>query len=115
MDRISSAPYTQIQRISVILGEEQVELITKPGLPKWDIFSPTTNLLIENADIQPGDSILLYGGHLGVLAVYLTRRYPLARIFATDHLHTSLEMTRQTLEVNHVESVYIIEDIEIPA
>lgn len=114
MDSISPASYTQVQHISVILGREQVELITKPGLPEWDFYSPSTNVFIEHAEIKPDATILLFGCHLGVLAAYLARRFPQTRLFITDQLYTSLEMTRLTLEANQAESVNILSETAIP-
>jgi 16S rRNA (guanine1207-N2)-methyltransferase len=110
----NSPAYSQIQCISMVLGREQVELITKPGLPEWDSFSPSSNLFFDNGSIKPGDSMLLFGCHLGALASAITRQYSQSHVYITDHLHTSLDMTHQTLEKNSARSVDILTEITIP-
>ena len=63
---------------------------------------------------MPLHSILLFGCHMGALAVFLTHKYPQSQISTTDHLNTSLAMTYQTLLANQVGSVNLISDVEIP-
>ncbi len=115
MRRGSYPPYTQVQRQSIRLGGEQVELVTKPGLPAWGTTAPSTELFIEKAALQDGDTILLYGCHLGPLATWQYRNQPSLQVHLTDHNHTSLEMARQTLEANHSELASLHYSVEPPA
>ncbi len=112
MDAIPAAPHQGVNHFLVKLGEEQLELVTKPGLPSWNQVSPSHQLVIENALIKPADNMLLFGSHMGVLAAQITRRYPHVKLQITDRNHTSLEMARLTLAANHVQSVNIISPVE---
>ncbi len=109
-----AAPYTLVHQFSVKLAQEQVHIVTKPGLPAWNLVSPSTQLFIENARIKPGSTVLLYGCHLGPLAVHLARFLSQVQLYITDHNHTSLEMTRLTLEANDVHLFNIISSIKLP-
>jgi 16S rRNA (guanine1207-N2)-methyltransferase len=107
-------PYAGEHHFSVILGKDPIELITKPGLPEWDLISPSTQLLAEHSVIKPTDSVMLYGCHQGALGVYLARGLPEGQLWITDHNQTALEMTQKTLKANNISSVNILTDIDLP-
>jgi 16S rRNA (guanine1207-N2)-methyltransferase len=113
MNQISIAPYWQVQQFTVNLGSEQVELVTKPGLPSWNLVSPSNRLFIENTVIKAGDRALLYGCHMDSVAVYLTRFYPNLQIFLTDQNHTALEMASRTLSANRITTVTVLATVEL--
>jgi 16S rRNA (guanine1207-N2)-methyltransferase len=109
----SVVPNTNNCNFSVNLGTEQIEVITKPGLPEWDLVSPSMQLLVEYARIDPTDSVLLYGCHQGALGAYLAHNLPKVQLTITDHNYTALETTKQTLSANNVSSVTILTDIDL--
>ncbi len=108
------APYTRVRKFSVILGKEQIEVVSKPGLPEWEVVSPCVQLCVENVRIGPSNSVLLYGSHQGALGVYLARNLPKAQLSISDYDTVMLDVTRQTLSANHVSSVNILVDIDLP-
>lgn len=110
----TAAPYHQEYQFSVRLGKEQVQLVTKPSLLSWKQASVSSQLFFENAAINPGDTVLLYGCHLGPLAVSLARKIPSLQVLITDINHTALEMTRLTLAANHIHSIDLITAVDLP-
>jgi 16S rRNA (guanine1207-N2)-methyltransferase len=103
-----------IRKVLVKLGKDQIEVVTKPGLPQWDLVSPSIQLLADYARIDPTDSVLMYGHHMGALGVYLSRNLPKCQLSITDNNLSVLEMTRMTLQANNVHSVNILTRIELP-
>jgi 16S rRNA (guanine1207-N2)-methyltransferase len=113
MNSISAAvPYTQVHQSTVVLGGQQIELVTKPGLPGWNTSSPSIQLFIEHAAIEPACSILLYGSYAGALASRLALDDPRLQVSITDRDHTSLALARLTLEANHIEIADIISNVD---
>jgi 16S rRNA (guanine1207-N2)-methyltransferase len=110
----SFLPYTETQRSSASLHGEDINIITKPGLPGWNEISPATQLLAEQVKINPGDSILLLGGSQG-LAVHLARQLEHGSLVINDNNHTTLEMTRLTLEANNISTYKILPVVELPS
>jgi 16S rRNA (guanine1207-N2)-methyltransferase len=107
-------PYTDIRKFIVKLGKEQIEVVSKPGLPEWEHVSPSVQLFAEFAKIGPTDSVLLYGSHQGALGVYLARKLTQAQLSIADHNGTMLELTQRTLSANNISSVSILTDIDLP-
>ncbi|MFZ0533418.1 MAG: methyltransferase [Anaerolineales bacterium] len=109
-----NVPYAGEHHYSVILGKDSIEVITKPGLPDWDLISPSTQLLAKYPVIKPTDSVLLYGCHQGALGVYLARSLPEGLLWLTDNNQTALDMIQMTLKANNISSANILIDIELP-
>jgi len=107
-------PYTGLRHFSVNLGNEPIEVVTKTGLPDWNLISPATQLLAECTSITTNDSVLLYGCHQGALAVYLARNLPKGQLSITDINHSALVLTQMTLAANNISSVNILAGIELP-
>lgn len=116
MSHNSINPSINVHKFSVKLGKDQFELVTKPGLPDWDLVCPSTQLLAEYAAVNPTDSVLLYGCHQGALGAYLARNLLQGQLSITDTNYTALEITQQTLSANNIpiESVNILTDIDLP-
>jgi 16S rRNA (guanine1207-N2)-methyltransferase len=113
MEHNPTAPYNQLQRFKVILGQEQLDMVTKPGLSAWKVVFPSLQLFISTASFSPGDRVLLLGCHLGVLAAFLARVHPGLSLFLTDHSYNSLEMARLTLAANYINGVTILNTTEL--
>jgi 16S rRNA (guanine1207-N2)-methyltransferase len=114
MNSKSIVPSTDIRKLSVKLGKEQIEVVTKPGLPEWDLVFPSLQLFAEYAKIDPTDNVLVHGCHQGALGVYLSRNLPECQLSITDYNYTVLEMAQLTLKVNNISSVNILPDIDLP-
>lgn len=107
-------PYAGVRHLSVDLVDGPIEVVTKLGLPDWALISPSTQLLADCISVNPNDSVLLYGCHQGVLAVHLARNLSNGQLSITDIDYSALELTRMTLAANHVNSVSILTDIDLP-
>jgi 16S rRNA (guanine1207-N2)-methyltransferase len=117
MDKNSIVPSTDTLNMLVKICKEQIEIVTRPGLPAWDLVSPSVQLLAEYGRINPADSVLLFGCHIGALGAYLARLLPKIQLTITDDNFNSLEVAKQTLLVNSIplESVSILPEIDLPS
>jgi len=110
----STVPYEQIRQISLVLGKEPINIVTKPGLLDWDRLSPSTELLGEYSNFRPTDSVLLFGCHQAALVVFLARNLSGDKLWVTGHDAVAFEMARRTLSVNKISTVRFLTDIDIP-
>lgn len=114
MARLTSGQYEEEKQFPAILGQESLEIVTKPGLPAWDSLPPSTRLLAEYPQILPADHVLILGSHHGALSVVLARQLRSGQLWVTDTDIIAIEMTRKTLSSNHIDSVHVISSIDIP-
>ncbi len=61
-------PYPEREKFVAFLGQEQLELVTAPGLPDWNLVYPSLQLLAQYPSFEPDHPILVYGSHSGALA-----------------------------------------------
>jgi 16S rRNA (guanine1207-N2)-methyltransferase len=106
-----------VRQLSVSLGNQQIELLTTPGLPEWDDLSPSINLLAKYSKVNPSENVMLLGCDLGSLCVHLLRLYPAISLVVHDQNATALEMCRHTLAANGISPgpVNILASAELPA
>jgi 16S rRNA (guanine1207-N2)-methyltransferase len=114
MRKISSQPYEQSKQYSVNLCNEVIEVVTKPGLPDWDQLQPSAELLAKYPKLLPSDRVLLMGSHHGALSVYIARQLSIGQLPVMDNNYIALEMTHKTLEANHISSVDLITNVNLP-
>lgn len=114
MDPKANLLWSNYREFSVKLGQEQICLVTNPGLPEWRLAAPSIQLLADHASLNPTAVVLLFGYHLGVLGVYWSRNLPKCQLSITDDNYSVLEMTRMTLESNEIFSVNLQTDIDLP-
>ena len=104
----------QVRQISMVLGKESIEIVTRPGLSNWDRLSPSTELLVKYPSFHPSDTLLLFGCHQAALAVFLARVLSGDNLWVTDYDTVALEMARRTLSINQISTVRFLTDIDIP-
>jgi 16S rRNA (guanine1207-N2)-methyltransferase len=114
MKLLSTVPYEEVKHISLILGKEPIEVVTKPGLSSWDRSSPSLELLAEYSKFRPTDSVLLFGCYPAALAVYIARNLSSDKLWVSGHDAIEFEMCRKTLSVNQISTVRFLTDIDIP-
>jgi 16S rRNA (guanine1207-N2)-methyltransferase len=107
-------PYEQEKCISMKLSGEIIEVISKPGLQDWDQLLPSTELLAEYQKVRPSDNVHIFGCHHGALCVFTARELPFGKLSISDNNSIALELTRKSLEVNHISSAYQITGAELP-
>ncbi len=101
-------PYEQEKCISMKLSGENIEVISKPGLQDWDQLVPSTELLAEFQSVLPSDYVHIFGCHNGALCVFTAQELPFGKLSISDNNSIALEMTRKSLEANHISSTYQI-------
>jgi 16S rRNA (guanine1207-N2)-methyltransferase len=111
----AAIPRPDIQNYQVKLGNLQLEIFSLPGLPAWELSSPSARLIAEHALFSPPNQVLLFGCHQGALAAYLAQILPSGQLTITDHNFTALEATRLTLSANDVPQADIQTGIELPS
>lgn len=112
--QLSAIPHQDIQKFLVKLGDLQLEVFSQPGLPDWELSSPSTHLIAEHAEFSSADQVILFGCHQGALAAYLARILHAGKLTITDHNSTALELTRLTLAANDAPPVEILTRIDLP-
>ncbi len=114
MDNTPVSPSADLRKFSVQLSKEQIEFITHPGLPGWDLVSPSLNLLADYSSIGADNSVLLLGSHQAAVAASLSRKLTKAHFTISDINSTALEVAFRTVEANHTPSVSFLPDIDLP-
>ncbi len=92
--------YYDMTRQRVTLDGLRVVFHTKAGLETWGEVETSVCLLAENADVQPGDRVLLLESGTGVLAVWAARRG--GEVHCYDDSLIAIRLTRETLAANSV-------------
>lgn len=63
---------------------------------------------LESIDFQPGDIVLDIGGHVGLFALYVAKRWPGVRVISYEPSATNFERFARNLELAGVENVEAI-------
>lgn len=113
MNRVPAESYEETRQFSYSIGNQLIQVVSKPGLSDWNALPPASRLLAEYPHPLPTDRILLLGCHHGALAVALAHLLKQGKLWVTDVDFIALEMTRQTLELNHIESVGFQSSIDL--
>lgn len=98
----------------MMLGDEPILVVSKPGLPDWNMLPSSTKLLADNAVIRDSDRILLFGCHHGVLSVYLARHLAGGHLYITDNDGIALSLAEKTLVANNISGVDLVTSSELP-
>jgi 16S rRNA (guanine1207-N2)-methyltransferase len=106
--------YDQPVQFIFKIGGEEIEVISKPGLPDWDKLLPSTLLLALNARLHKGDNVLLIGSHQGALGIFLARHLIDGKLTIMDNSYIALQMTDKTMALNDIQSVNLITSIDLP-
>jgi 16S rRNA (guanine1207-N2)-methyltransferase len=110
-----TTPYTQVIRLKLRLGEETIEVGSKPGLPDWDRLSPATVLIGERI-IFPKDARVLYlGCGNGAGAVAVARQLTSRQLWLCDINYLAIRMAAETISLNRIANAQMLSDINLPA
>ncbi len=108
-------PYYHTTRFSAVLGGQQIAVVSKPGLPEWDIIAPAAELLGNLVRPVHGENLLLLGCGHGALAAALAQQIAPGLVWATDDHIIALEMTSITAQANQVNNLRLLSQIDLPA
>jgi 16S rRNA (guanine1207-N2)-methyltransferase len=107
--------YKSLTEFTTSLGENQIRVISKPGLPYWDAINPACQLILRNFQPAPNIRMLLLGGGHGALAVWLAQQLHKGELWVYDTNFLALMLTKKTLNINHITNYHIYPDISIPS
>ncbi|MCU0487565.1 MAG: methyltransferase [Anaerolineales bacterium] len=91
-----------------------ITIATKPGLPNWDQLNPSTALIAELCQAEPGQRILYLGIGHGAGAAALAQRFRSCQFVALDLNAIALKMSAQTIAVNQLSNVRLVDWIDCP-
>ncbi len=109
----TQSSYYQIREFSARLGEQTIQVVSKPGIPHWDAVSPASLLLAEAVEPADGDRALLIGCGHGALGVALSRRARAGEVALMDVSCIAAAMARRTLRANAVANARVCESISV--
>jgi 16S rRNA (guanine1207-N2)-methyltransferase len=106
--------YARIHTFTTRLRGQPVVYLSKPGMPDWQLVSPSQQLLAEQSNLAPGSQALLFGSAQGAAAAVLARLLAPGELWISDPHCIAVEMTRRTLQVNGLQAAQISPLIELP-
>jgi 16S rRNA (guanine1207-N2)-methyltransferase len=106
-------PYYQTRSFSANLGDQTVQIISKPGMPNWDHVSPAHLLLADSVKLAPEARALLIGCGHGALGVALSKRPGAGAVVMIDTSVIALRMAERTLQANEVTNATVCADISV--
>jgi 16S rRNA (guanine1207-N2)-methyltransferase len=89
--------------ISAHLRGVTLEFYTAPGVFSPDRVDEGTRLLVENAVVRPGDTVLDMGCGYGVIGIAIARSVPRTRVYMVDINRAAVKLARQNARLNGVE------------
>lgn len=109
-----SQSYTTIRTFQARLAGQSVWVATKPGLTNWDQVNPSTALIAETCQAEPGQRILYLGSGHGAGAAALAQRFRQCQILVLDLNAIALKMSAKTMVLNQLANVHLIDWIDCP-
>ena len=91
--------YYSRKKFIVNLQDQEIEVVSKPGIPDWDRLSNKARLLADNAQVDSDSRILLLGCGHGALGVFLARKAFCGNVILMDTSIIALNIAKSTLEI----------------
>ena len=105
--------YYQIHTLSATLGNQPVQIVSKPGIPDWDRVSPAQSLIAAALKPAPEARVLVLGCGHGGLGVTLARQAYNGAVVLLDSSCIALDMTERTLRANGVTNAQVCMGISV--
>lgn len=105
--------YEQTHSFSAQLGDQPVQFVSKPGIPRWDNVGPAERLLCDLARLHAAARVLVLGCGHGALGVALARRVPAGHVQMADISSIAVALARQTLAANQIGNAHVAEAINL--
>lgn len=105
--------YEKPVRFTTFAVGEELVYYSKPGLPNWNEFTPSIELLAGQVLTQPGQHILWLGCGHGAGAAALARKHPSATYLLVDTNLIALQMSALTARANHLSNLQISQEITL--
>jgi 16S rRNA (guanine1207-N2)-methyltransferase len=105
MDNPLHLTYYQPRKFTISLCGQNVQVITKPGLPDWDKVAPGVQLLAEVVSLKKDYQVLLLGCGNGALGVAIGRQVNEGMLQMVDTSWIALRIARMTMAENELTHV----------
>ncbi len=114
MKPFDPAAYRQPRILAAELGNERLTIITRPGFADWEDVSPSAALLAAEAEIAPGQRVLVGPCGHGALGVWAARQTGPERVTCLDTNWIAAEMARATCARNGLGGVHVAAEPPCP-
>jgi FkbM family methyltransferase len=57
---------------------------------------------LSNIDFKPGDVVIDIGGHIGVVSIYLAKKYPFLKVYSFEPVNHNYEQFLKNIELNKI-------------
>jgi 16S rRNA (guanine1207-N2)-methyltransferase len=97
------------------IGEVRIRLIAEENVFAKGKLDLATKLLLENMEINEGDSVLDLGCGSGVIGIYVSKIKKNVKVTFVDNDYLSVETTKKNLVLNEVNNgeVFVSDGIEV--
>lgn len=96
----ADSEYNHIREMQFQLGDQIVQVCTKPGIPNWDRLSPSATLLADYLEPSGVHKLMLFGCGQGAPVVYLAQKLSRGLVRAYDIYFLSYQLTEKTILAN---------------
>ena len=88
------------------LSNIRIKLITDSGVFSRNNVDFGSQLLLKNINLKNPKTIIDMGCGYGILGLYLSKKYPEAKVFLYDINEKAVELTKDNAEINDVHNVF---------
>jgi len=97
-----------LKKINIKLKKMQFELYSGSGVFSKDRLDKGSKLLIENAVIEPGSSILDLGCGIGVIGISLRLMYPRIKVKMIDINNRAIKLCRKNIKLHNLNKIDVV-------
>jgi FkbM family methyltransferase len=93
------------------IAGDDLHLLDSPGSDTLDIVAKEMNsddYGFSRIAFRPGDVVVDVGAHVGIVSIWLARRYPQIKVVAIEPEPTNLAYLRANIAANHADNVIVI-------
>jgi len=110
--RFSNSTYQETAHFEATLRGQQVEFYSKPGLPEYNLVTPSSILLAELIQLESRQEILWLGCGHGAALCALGQAYKNCIFRAADQNIIALQMTARSIQANALQNIHLLPEIE---
>jgi 16S rRNA (guanine1207-N2)-methyltransferase len=97
--------YPSYQSITLKFRNQDINIITKVGIPHWNLLAASQALIAEHIEIKSHQKVAYIGYGNGAGLIYLACNHPEAQFWGIDPNSVALEAASRSLEVNALRNV----------